>query len=366
MSVMPLELTVIVPTFKETGNIVPLVERLDQALAGIAWEVVFVDDDSPDGTADTVRALAQCDRRVRVIQRIGRRGLASACVEGILSSSAPYAAVMDADLQHDETLLPQMLQRLKDGGLDLVVASRYVEGGSVACFASHRLAISRLRGTACASPGRRHVAGPDERILHRAALGLRWQRSAALAAGLQDPVRPHGILTASAYIRGVALSLRRTSTRPEQVRCTRRLAVRRDHPPEACWPLCAGTVRVVCAGWGTGILVHLAALYVLLRAHASFGAAQSGAVLVAMTSNFMLNNLITYRDRSLKGTAFVRGLLSFYAVCAIGAVANVGIAGWVYSEQPIWWVAGLAGAAISSVWNYAVSRLYTWRETDFA
>jgi dolichol-phosphate mannosyltransferase len=113
VNIVPLELTVVVPTFQERGNILPLVQRLDQALAGITWEVVFVDDDSPDGTADAVRALAQCDRRVRVIHRIGRRGLASACVEGVLSSSSFYAAVMDADLQHDESLLPQMLQRLK-------------------------------------------------------------------------------------------------------------------------------------------------------------------------------------------------------------------------------------------------------------
>jgi dolichol-phosphate mannosyltransferase len=112
------ELTVVVPTFEERDNIAPLIARLAAALDGIAWEVVFVDDDSPDGTAAAVRAGARADRRVRIVQRLGRRGLSSACVEGMLSSAAPYIAVMDADLQHDETLLPQRLARLKAEELD--------------------------------------------------------------------------------------------------------------------------------------------------------------------------------------------------------------------------------------------------------
>ena len=133
-----------VPTFAERDNITPLVGRLDAALQGISWEIVFVDDDSPDGTAAALRALALNDRRVRLIQRVGRRGLASACVEGILSSSAPYAAVMDADLQHDETILPQMLRRLKAEDLDLVVGSRYTAGGSTSAWDQRRLLISRI------------------------------------------------------------------------------------------------------------------------------------------------------------------------------------------------------------------------------
>ena len=108
------ELTVVVPTFNERDNIEPLLARLDAALCGIDWEVVFVDDDSPDGTAEIVRALAAENARIRCLQRIGRRGLSTAVIEGMLASSAPYLAVIDADLQHDETLLPQMLAALKD------------------------------------------------------------------------------------------------------------------------------------------------------------------------------------------------------------------------------------------------------------
>ncbi|MEL7525803.1 MAG: glycosyltransferase, partial [Pseudomonadota bacterium] len=125
------ELSVVLPSFNEAENIPPLIDLLNKALSGVAWEAIVVDDNSPDGTTEVARALAAADPRVRVIRRIGRRGLSGACIEGILSSSAPFVAVMDADLQHDETLLPKMLEAIKTDGTDLVVASRKVEGGTV-------------------------------------------------------------------------------------------------------------------------------------------------------------------------------------------------------------------------------------------
>src|SRR5947209_760067 len=124
-------LSIVVPTFDEKDNIEELVRRIDRALGGTQWEILFVDDDSPDGTAETARSLAKKDPRVRCLQRIGRRGLSSACVEGILAGSSPYVAVIDADLQHDERILPLMLLRLAQGDLDIVVGSRHVEGGDI-------------------------------------------------------------------------------------------------------------------------------------------------------------------------------------------------------------------------------------------
>lgn len=131
---MGYDLAIVLPTFNESGNVGPLVDRLASALAGVHYEIIFVDDDSPDGTADAVRILAGKRDNVRVLQRIGRRGLASACIEGILAASAPYVAVMDADLQHDESVLPEMLRRIRSENLDLVVASRNIAGGSMGEF----------------------------------------------------------------------------------------------------------------------------------------------------------------------------------------------------------------------------------------
>ena len=113
-----LELSVVIPTYKERQNIAPLLAALRTSLQGINWEVIFVDDHSPDHTADEVRALALSNPRVRILERVGRRGLSSACIEGMMASPAPSLAVMDADMQHDETALPEMLRLLQEKQLD--------------------------------------------------------------------------------------------------------------------------------------------------------------------------------------------------------------------------------------------------------
>jgi len=141
---MAYDLAIVLPTFNESGNVGPMVDRLAAALAGIHYEVIFVDDDSPDGTADVVRRLARDHDNLRVLHRIGRRGLASACIEGILAASAPFVAVMDADLQHDESILPEMLRRMREENLDLVVGSRNIAGGSMGEFSSWRVKLSQL------------------------------------------------------------------------------------------------------------------------------------------------------------------------------------------------------------------------------
>src|SRR5437870_5821220 len=140
----PLELSIVVPTFCERENVPELIKRLDACLKQHRWEVIFVDDDSPDGTADVVRELAQRDDRIRCLLRIGRRGLSSACIEGMLASAAPVIAIMDADLQHDETRLPTMLQAIRDKQADLVIGTRYAAGGSLGDLDASRAVMSRF------------------------------------------------------------------------------------------------------------------------------------------------------------------------------------------------------------------------------
>ena len=143
------ELTIIVPTYNERENVETLIDRLDAVLAGISWEVLFVDDDSPDGTAALIKEIGTRDPRVRCLLRIGRRGLSSACIDGMLTAESLYIAVMDADLQHDEAILPEMLTALKADSKEIVIGSRYI----------HR-ALRKLRGRSSGarrlSPGARH------------------------------------------------------------------------------------------------------------------------------------------------------------------------------------------------------------------
>src|SRR5438552_1720648 len=194
------ELSVVVPTFNERDNVTVLYRRLEATLSGISWEVVFVDDNSPDGTWEVVRGLARKDSRVRCVRRIGRRGLSGACIEGILASIGPYAAVIDADLQHDETQLPKMVALLRTGEAELVVGSRYVEGGSADSFNKQRAGASQLATEVARRVLKVEVADPmsgffmicRDQQLHPEQFS---HLSRPAAEGICDPARPVAVLS---------------------------------------------------------------------------------------------------------------------------------------------------------------------------
>jgi dolichol-phosphate mannosyltransferase len=173
----PIEISVIAPTFNEAPNVARFVERVGRSLSEIGWEIVFVDDNSPDGTFDLAAAIAHVDRRMRVLRRIGCQGLASACIEGILASPAPYVAVIDADLQHDETPLPEMLVLVRRGQADCVVGSRYLAAHDDWSWDRQRAEASRLATRVAQLLTNTTLTDPmsgyfsDERLLRRAAGG---------------------------------------------------------------------------------------------------------------------------------------------------------------------------------------------------
>jgi dolichol-phosphate mannosyltransferase len=357
-----MELTVVVPTFNERENIAPLVERLIKVLAGTEWEVVFVDDDSPDGTAEVVRQLAQTDRRVRCVQRIGRRGLSSACIEGMLTSAAPFLAVMDADLQHDEGLLPRMLDEMRGDGLDIVVGSRYVEGGGVGGWSRLRVGISALAGRLSRYVVKADIADPMSGffMIRRDTFEREVRRLSAqgfkilldLFASSPTPLR-FKELPFQFRLRLHGESKLDTLVAWEYINLLLDKLIGHVVPVRFLMFAMVG---------GLGIGVHLAALSIGLHAVGlRFSVAQGVATMVAMTGNFILNNVFTYRDQRLRGRGLVWGLLSFYAVCGLGAAANVGIASFIYRSDEPWWLAGLAGAMVGSVWNYAMSSVFTWK-----
>jgi len=356
------ELTVVVPTFNEAENIGLLVQKLDQALGGIRWEVIFVDDDSRDGTAEHVRRLAHADPRIRCLQRIGRRGLSSACIEGVLASSAPYVAIMDADLQHDEELLPRMLGALRTEPLDLVVGSRYIDGGGIGEWGKGRAKISSLATRLSRLICKTEIADPMSGFFM-----------------FRREVFEHAIRRLSSQGFKILLDLLASSPRPLRVKELGYEFRLRRHGESKLDTLVAWEfgmliadklighlipVRFILFGMigVLGLFVHLAVLGLSVRGLAlTFTTAQAGASIMAMTFNFFLNNILTYRDQRLKGARLLRGLLSFYLICGIGVVANVGIANYVFTAHYTWWLAGIAGVVVGSVWNYAVSSIFTWK-----
>jgi dolichol-phosphate mannosyltransferase len=354
-------LSIVIPTFNERGNIGLLIERLGEALRGIAWEAIVVDDNSPDGTAATVRALAATSPNVRCIRRIGRRGLSGACIEGMLASSAPYVAVMDADLQHDERKLPQMLALLQSGTADLVVGSRYIAGGSAESFNQRRMGVSAFATRLTQRMLAIQVADPMSGFF-----AMRRDRFDALAPDLS--VQGFKILldiiaSARGALRVVEVPYVFGTRQHGESKLDSLVAL--DFLGLLVAKLTRDTVSLrflmFAMVGASGLFVHFAALYAALEAGIGFAGAQAIAATVAMTSNFLLNNFLTYRDQRLRGWKLIRGLLLFYLVCAVGLMANVGVAFSVYDQEPIWWLAGAAGALMGVVWNYGISGLLVWR-----
>jgi dolichol-phosphate mannosyltransferase len=357
------ELSVIVPTFNERDNVTTLFRRLEKALVGVAWEVIFVDDNSPDSTWDVVRGLARQDLRVRCIRRIGRRGLSGACIEGILASSAPCAAVIDADLQHDETQLPKMLSILQSDAADLVIGSRYIEGGSADSFNKHRAGASALATEVARRVLRVKIADPMSGFFM-----IRRNRFEQLAPQLSTQgfkILLDIVATARGDLRVKEIPYTFGSRLHGESKLDSMVAL--DFLGLVLAKLTHDAVSLrflLFAMVGSlGVFVHFATLFIAIDAFdLEFAEAQGCAALFAMTSNFILNNFLTYRDQRLKGFAILRGLLLFYLVCSVGLAANVGVAFSVYAQEPIWWLAGAAGALMGVVWNYAMSGLFVWRK----
>ena len=357
------EVCIVVPTFNERANVPILVEALSRVLASCDWEVLFVDDNSPDGTAAVAGAIAESDGRVRCLRRIGRRGLAGACLEGMLASQARYLAVMDADLQHDETLLIAMLDCLRSGRVDLAVASRYLDGGSAAGLSKQRARVSSWSNMLV-----QHLLGINLTDPMSGYFMIRREVLDTIAPAISTQgfkILLDILATGGARLRTAELP----STFRERLHGESKLdsKIALDFAALVTAKLTHDAVSarflLFCLVGLTGIGVHLATLYFASAAFVlSFGVAQTVATIAAITWNFVLNNLFTYRDQRLAGWRFVTGLIWFQVICAIGAISNVGIATWIYDYDSKWWIAGLGGALVGTVWNFAVSAAFVWRQ----
>lgn len=367
----PLELAIVLPTFNERGNLASLVERLDKALAGIAWEAIFVDDNSPDGTSDEARKISQNDRRVRVLHRIGRRGLASAAIEGMMATAAPVVAVMDADHQHDPALLPGMLKAIASGEYDVAVASRFAEGASTEQWGRP----DRVKASNIANAIARKVTGVE---LSDPMSGYFMLRAETLRA---DAHRLSGVGFK------ILLDILATVEQPLRVKeFPMNFAARSEGESKldrtVVFEFLVGLYdkwlgRVIptrFALFGTigamGVVVHMAVLATFLtivgetvrgNVVTEFELGQTLAAVVAMTFNFFLNNALTYADKRLTGAAaLIRGWIKFGVTCSVGLLANVGVAAVLvrfgFHEYP----AALAGIVIGSVWNFALSSKFVW------
>jgi dolichol-phosphate mannosyltransferase len=355
----PLELGVVIPTFQEAPNVRPLLARLEAALQGVVWQAIFVDDDSPDGTAAEVKAIAATDPRVICLRRVGRRGLAGAVIEGAMASAAPFVAVIDGDLQHDETLLPAMLAALREGRADLVVGSRYLgSGADASALGARREAGSRLANWL----GRRvlHAELTDpmsgffairRELIEQVAGQLATSGFKVLFDILASQRTPPKVLELAYEFRAREAGASKLDN-GVVVQYLGLLVAKISHD------LISPRFVLFALVGASGVGVHLAILRALL--HIGFAYAQTFAALGAMTSNYLINNAVTYRDRRKRGLALLVGYFKFVLLCSVPLAANVAVATMVYERGPAWWVAGIAGAVVAAVWNYVTTARAVW------
>jgi dolichol-phosphate mannosyltransferase len=367
----PLELAVILPTYNERANLRPLVAKLDAALVGIRWEAIYVDDNSPDGTADEARAIGLEDSRIRVIQRIGRRGLASAAIEGMLSTAAPFVAVMDADLQHDPALLTQMLAAVRSNECDVAVASRFAEGASTeewgrpdrvkASGLANRIA-RKVTGVTLSDPMSGYFLLRAETLradAHRLS-GVGFKILLDILATVDEPLKVKDFPMSFAARAEGESKLDRTVVFEFLVGLYDKWLGRYIPTRFALF----GTIGTM------GVVVHMAVLAMVLAAvggtfkgHfvSAFEIGQTIAALVAMTFNFVLNNALTYADKRLTGAAaLAKGWAKFGLTCSVGLLANVGVAAVLVRFGFGEFAAAIVGIVIGSVWNFALSSKFVW------
>lgn len=356
----PARLTVVVPTYNERGNVTLLLKKLTAALAGLSWRVIFVDDNSRDGTARLARKHAVRNPRIQCLQRIGRRGLSGAVIEGVLASATDYVAVIDGDLQHDETLLPRMLARAQAEDADLVIASRFLDTTApVRGLSTFRLAGTRLATLLGRVVLRIRVSDPMSGYFL-----IRRDRVEAVA----DRLSPEGFKVLFDIIASSPKPLRILEMGYEfgdrgggQSKMDRRAVL--DYlslvVAKLSRDLIAPRMVIFLAVGASGVVVHLGVLRALL--FLGFTQAQFIAAATAMTTNYLLNNSLTYRDRRKRGFGLLTGYVRFCIVCSLGLAANVTVASLVSEHGEVWWLAGIAGAAVGALWNYVVSSLAVWR-----
>lgn len=365
----PPELAVIVPSFNERDNIGLLYDKVTAALSGIPFEFIVVDDNSPDGTAGVVKDMARRFPNVRCIHRIGRRGLSSAVVEGVLASTAPCFAVIDADLQHDETVLPEMYAKAKAGD-DIVIGTRYSGEGTVGeGLSSTREAGSKLATRLSSLITGIKLSDPMSGffLMHREVF---------------DEVAPTLADDGFKILLDIVVSATRFRSRHDRVlkigevpyRFRARHAGESKMNPLIVIQFLGLLLSKLSRGLlptsfllfsmvgGSGIFVHMATLWFADSALGfNFTNSQLTATLVAMTTNYILNNELTYSDKKLRGGRFWLGLLSFYAICSLGMLANISVAVMAFNEGGSFLLAGFIGAIMSVVFNYSVTRVFTWR-----
>ncbi|MEY5008573.1 MAG: hypothetical protein RL764_1889, partial [Pseudomonadota bacterium] len=283
-------------------------------------------------------------------------------IEGMLATAAPILAVIDGDMQHDEALLPDLIRAVADGQAEIAVGTRYAAGGGTQGWDATRLRLSRAATRLGQLALRVPLSDPMSGFfaLSRDTLGAALPRLSGI--GFKILLDIFASLPQAPRVAEFPYQFRNRiagESKADSQIALEYLTLLADKTLGRVLPVRLLSFLIV---GGLGVGVHLAVLGLCLMLGISFVDGQWAAVATAIAFNFFLNNSLTYRDRRLRGWRMWRGLASFYAVSALGAVANIGIGNWVHDMDRSWWLAALAGIVVGAVWNFAASSFLTWRK----
>ena len=357
-------LTVVLPAYNERNNIDFLLQNLAKAdMHQQIKRVIYVDDDSPDGSSEYIKSLANAHFEVLCIHRIGRQGLSSAVVEGVMLADTEYVAVMDADGQHEPTDLMGMLNLALKDKIDFVVGSRFKAQDSLDNHTGLRHFISKKGNALCNFILKRELTDPLTGF-------FLFKRSIFLGA-VRD-MKPTGFKILLEFLYRIRSNNIEVVDYPIQFRTRHEGESKLDSRvllefiDQILGFLTKGLFPENLFGFllvgASGLIVHLSLLYILLfPVGVNFELSQSLATLTSMISNFSLNNILTFRRNRLRGWRWVKGLLYFVVVCSIGATANVGAAAYLNNAGESWWLSGLMGILVGTIFNFALSRFFIWK-----
>ena len=354
------QISVVVPTYNEADNMAAIYEGLATVLAEKSWELIVVDDDSPDGTADAVRRLAKQHDNVRCVQRTQERGLCSAVHWGVQAAHGDYIVVMDGDLQHDPALIPAMIEALGKGD-DIVSGSRF---------------LASARAVGLSSDLRNSLSLWGNRLVNLF-LGTR----------LTDPLTGFFATSRPLFLRSIPrmqadgfkvffdlLYRNRKATLKELAFDFRA----RQHGESKLqlyvfWLLMCDMISKLSGGLvpprlvsfvGVGLIgstVHFSLLYASLALGAVFWVAQTIATVTAMVFNFTINNILTYSTDRLRSGSFFKGLLLYSLIASFGIVANVSTAQLTHEHfKAHTFLAASVGIVIDVIWRFVVSNRLIW------
>ena len=361
-----IRVTFVLPTFNEKKNVKVIIDSINSLSHDFDCEIIVVDDNSPDGTGDVVKGLTYTYANLRIISRYGRRGLASAIKDGILSATGQFVVIMDVDGQHDTEIAIEMINRLlHSNSLDLVVGSRFSEGSQILGLGTKRSLGSKLANT-----------------FSRLSLNYKYRHLHDYMSGFftlrYSSVSPYCKLIDIDGFKFLyeLLSVSKGKLLIEEVpfRFMNRLDGSSKLDLAIVWDFIVSLIhsfffrvlprRMIAFGLVgcTGVLVQLLTSEALASlTMGSFAHTTTIAVCLAATWNYAVNNQITFASSRLKGLDFTVGLFKFMAVSSLPIAANIGIATYFHQSlfaSPV--LAQFAGIAVSYLWNYMASSKVVW------